>query len=312
MKRILFVFLDGIGLASEGSLNPLSSHEGRFLRKLAGGQRWCTPFDKTETTTHLARPIDATLGVSGLPQSGTGQATLLTGENCARMVGRHFGPYPHSQTHDVLSHENLFHKARSLFPTVESPAAFANAFPPQYFDAERRRATVTTYCCQAANIQLRDISALREGWAVPADLTGASWRNLLQLDVARQSPTRAGASLATTARQHAFTLFEYFLTDKAGHERVDTPAAVLLDHLDAFFGELLHALDPAHDTLLVTSDHGNLEEMSHTQHTRNPVPLMVYGWAAPHFAGATDLTDITPSIIQALRAGNGVKSTPHP
>ena len=305
MKRILFVFLDGVGLAPSGPSNPLAAHSGPALRKLAGGQSLGTPLTEKRTATRLIRPLDATLGVEGLPQSGTGQATLMTGENCAQRVGRHFGPFPHSKTHDVLNRENLFLRTQALFPEAEAPAAFANAFPPQYFNASRRRATVTTHCCLAAQVEIRDLTALRAGRALPADLTGTSWRDLLDLNVAPQKPSQAGSLLARTARRHAFTLFEYFLTDKAGHNRIDTPPAELLDQLDAFFDGLLRTLDATQDTLLITSDHGNLEDTSHTQHTRNPVPLIVYGWAAPYFSGASALTDVAPSIVRALRVANG-------
>ena len=72
--------------------------------------------------------------------------------------------------------------------------------------------------------------------------------------------------------------------------------------LNQFLRRLLDLLDPSRDTLLITSDHGNVEDVSHTQHTRNPVPLVVRGWAAPYFAEARDLTDVTPCIVDALRA----------
>jgi hypothetical protein len=305
MKRLLFVFLDGVGLAPDGPTNPLAAHEGRVFRQLAGGQPWREPFDERSTATHLVRAIDATLGVEGLPQSGTGQASLMTGLNCAELVGRHFGPFPHSQTHDALDQNNLFHNVQALLsPIHEAPAAFANAFPPQFFRAARRRSTVTTHCCRAAQIEIRDIVALRAGRALSADLTGATWRSLLNLDVPPREPEEAGSLLLSTARQHAVTLFEYFLTDKVGHGRIDTPPATLLAQLDQFFGGIVDALDPDREALLVTSDHGNLEDTSHTQHTRNSVPLIVYGWAAPHFAEAADLTDVTPGILRALRAAN--------
>jgi hypothetical protein len=308
MKQILFVFLDGVGLAPAAPSNPLAALDGPAFRRLAGGQDWCAPFTETETASHLVRAVDATLGVDGLPQSGTGQATLMTGTNCARIVGRHFGPFPHSSTHEVLDQDNLFRRTQALFPTTAAPAAFANAFPPQYFGARRRRDTVTTRCCRAAGVEIRDIDALRADRALAADLTGTSWRDALHLDVARREPAKAGHVLANTARQHAFTLFEYFLTDKAGHDRIDTPPAALLGQLDAFFDGLLQVLDPTHDTLLITSDHGNLEDTSHTQHTRNPVPLIAYGWAAPHFAAATDLTGVAPAVVRALRAGTETES----
>ena len=304
MKRILFLFLDGVGLDRTAPSNPLSTHDGDAFRHFAGGQHWIPPFDRQIGTTHLLRPLDATLGVEGLPQSGTGQASLLTGVNCAKQVGRHFGPYPHSKTHATLDAANLFHKVQALFPQHPAPAAFANAFPPQYFDAPRRRDTVTTRCCQAAGMDLRDIAALQTGKAIPADLTGRTWRDRLDLNVPLRTPEETANVLVTTARDHALTFFEYFLTDKVGHRRIDVPPSIRLSDLDAFLNGLLNTLRPSQETVLITSDHGNLEDTNHTQHTCNPVPLIVYGWAAPHFADANDLTDVTPGIVRALRSAN--------
>lgn len=300
MKHLLFFFVDGVGLGPARSSNPLSNFEGEAFHQL-GTQKWCQPFHDVQTDHKIARPIDATLDVEGLPQSGTGQASLFTGRNCAQIVGRHFGPFPHSATHSVLAQNNLFRRLQSV-PGVDKPTAFANAFPPQYFDAARRRSTVTTYCCQSANVELRNLTALRNQRALAADLTSAYWRKNLHLDVAERSLSEAADILASITHTHSLTLFEYFLTDKVGHARIDTPPETLLDTLDQFFEALLKQLDPSRDTLLITSDHGNLEDTSHTQHTRNPVPLLVYGWAAPFFANATDLTGVTPAIIDAFQS----------
>jgi hypothetical protein len=212
--------------------------------------------------------------MDGLPQSGTGQATLFTGVNCAERVGRHFGPYPHSATHDVLDHENLFHRVQGLPAVPDGGVAFANAFPPQFFEAPSRRWTVTTRCCAGAGVPLRDQEALRARRAVPADLTAEGWRDALQLDVSPRTPADTAQALFDTHRSHALTLFEFFHTDKVGQ-----------------------------DTLVVTSDHGNLEDTRHTQHTRNPVPLLAHGWAAPHLADARTLADVTPGIVEAFRTG---------
>jgi Phosphoglyceromutase len=124
----------------------------------------------------------------------------------------------------------------------------------------------------------------------------------LELDVAQTSPSDAADILFSIARNHWVTLFEYFRTDKVGHARIDGPTKAVLGDLDELFSGLLDDLDPTRDTLLITSDHGNVEDVSHTQHTRNPVPLIAYGWAAPFFADATTLTDVTPALIEAVRA----------
>ena len=301
MRRLLFVFVDGVGLGPAGSENPLAHGSRPAFRQLSGGAAWTRTLPARQSAHRVVRSLDATLGVDGLPQSGTGQATLFTGVNCAKRVGRHFGPFPHSATHEALDHRNLFHRVQALSPT-SAPAAFANAFPPQFFEASSRRETVTTRCCTSADVSLRTLDALQARRAVAADLTARGWRETLQLDVAPRTPAEAAEHLVATHRAHTLTLFEHFQTDKVGHRRIDLAPNVLLGRLDRFLGRLLTLLDPAHDTLLLTSDHGNLEDTRHTQHTRNPVPLFVYGWAAPYFTHARSLTDVTPAIATALEA----------
>mgnify|MGYP006275361333 FL=1 len=302
MRRFLFVFLDGVGLGPPSTANPLASFGGSAFRALADGQQWTLDLSPRAIPHHTVRSLDATLGMDGLPQSGTGQATLFTGTDCIRRVGRHFGPFPHSATHSVIDRANLFHQIHAL--PGPTPTAFANAYPPRFFEyAEARgRWPTTTRCCRAASVPLRTLDHLRNGRAVAADLTGEGLRTGLDLDVPRCSPADAGRHLAELSRSHLFTLFEFFHTDKMGHGRMDEAPGVLLRRLDCFFAALLDVLDPLYDTLLVTSDHGNLEALHRKTHTRNSVPLLVYGWAAPFFANATDLTDVTPSTIQALRA----------
>lgn len=303
MKRILFLFIDGVGLGPATSTNPFAEHDGPGLLGLTDGQRWTAELQPSIKPNHLVGSLDATLGVDGLPQSGTGQASLFTGVNCAQRVGRHFGPYPHSKTHELLDHNNLFHQVQQ-HTHVRDPTAFANAFPPQYFAATRRRATVTTRCCTAAGVPVRDIEALRANRALAADLTGISWREKLNLDIPLRDVAEAAHVLRSTSQHHVLTLFEYFLPDKVGHARIDLPPSTLLRDLDHFLHALYETLAPAQDTLLITSDHGNLEDTSHTQHTLNRVPLIVYGWAAPYFRHLEDLSDVTPAVVKALRSKN--------
>ena len=105
---MLFLFVDGLGLG--GALEDLFP----FLLALA------------------PTPLDATLGVEGLPQSGTGQTALLTGENAARLLGHHQGPFPSPRLRPLLA-QGLYAWAKGKGLRV----LHANGYRPDYL----RRAT---------------------------------------------------------------------------------------------------------------------------------------------------------------------------
>jgi hypothetical protein len=303
-KNVLFVFLDGVGLEPPGPGNPLAAEAWSGFRALAGGSDWTSEAPVLTEADHVFRPIDARLGVEGLPQSGTGQATLFTGTNCAERAGRHFGPFPHSTAKPLLAAESIFHKVQAQLGERDEPCAFANAYPPRFFAhvEKRGRWTVTTRAARGADVRLRRRADLDAGDALAADLTAEAWRDHLDLDVPPRSPAQAGRQLLRLGRGHAFTLFEYYLTDKAGHGRgARTPQGVLAD-LDAFFGALLAGFRPTEELLLVTSDHGNVEDPSRKTHTLAPVPLVAYGRGARAFAGVQDLTGVVPATLEALGA----------
>ena len=85
---ILLVFLDGVGLGPATAANPFVTLDLPAFERLAGGQRWTADATPIREPEHVFIPIDATLGLEGLPQSGTGQAALFTGENAAAVHGR--------------------------------------------------------------------------------------------------------------------------------------------------------------------------------------------------------------------------------
>lgn len=300
--HILFVFLDGVGLgANDPAINPFAALSLPAFEHLGGGHRWTAEAPRLQSPTHVFRPIDANLGVEGLPQSGTGQATLFTGVNCAEVAGKHFGPFPHSKTRPVLSEHNIFGQVQALGLPLGEPAAFANAYPNRFFRfvEKKDRWTVTTRCCLDAGLRIRTHADLLAGNALPADLTGATWP---QRDPALTpiTETEAGRRLVEIGSRHVFTLFEHFHTDKAGHSQSLHRATRVLTALDRFFTGILAHLDPERHLLLITSDHGNIEDLSIKSHTRRPVPLVAYGRGAAHFAGVEDLTGVMPGMIAAL------------
>ena len=298
----LFVFLDGVGLGPATAENPFATLHLPAFERLAAGQRLTAEARPVRTPTHTFVPVDATLGVPGLPQSGTGQAALFSGENAALAHGGHFGPYPPTAVRPILDAQSVF--ARLLRTAVGADdLAFANAYPDRFFSAAeaRGRWTTTTFMSRAAGVRLRTDADLARGDALAADLTGDGWRRLLDPDLPVVTETDAAARLHALARRHRLTLFEYYLTDKAGHSRDPARAADVLQSLDRFFQSLLDRLDPAVDLLVVSSDHGNLEDLGTKSHTTNPVPLVAIGRGADHLAAATSLLGVTPMLVEAIQ-----------
>jgi bisphosphoglycerate-independent phosphoglycerate mutase (AlkP superfamily) len=144
-------------------------------------------------------------------------------------------------------------------------------------------------------VRLRDGDDLRAGTAVPADFTGALWP---EVDLPPPiTPAAAGGRLARMARGYRLTLFEVWITDKAGHSRDSARAAGVLADLDAFMAGLLDEFDRSAGLLVISSDHGNLEDLSTKTHTLNPVPLVALGAGAGRFAAARTIADVVPLMV---------------
>jgi len=301
-RHVAFVFLDGVGLGppapgGDAGGNPFNAPRPA-LAALAGGAPWTADAGAVVRDDHVFLPLDATFGVAGLPQSGTGQAALLGGFDAVAIFGGHFGPYPPSPVRPTLAELNLFSRYVAAGAAPEE-LAFANPFPERYFRYAETHArwTATTFSCNAAGVRLRTGDDLRRGDAVPPDFTASLWPEANPPPP--MSPVDAGRRMAAITRAHRLTLFECWVTDKAGHARDGDRAGRVLDNLDAFLGGLVADLDPATDLLLLSSDHGNLEDLTVKTHTLNAVPLIALGAGAGAFAEARTLADVVPALVSS-------------
>lgn len=293
-RPVCFVFLDGVGLAPADEHNPLAQAAMPTLHRLLGG-----PLADSQRTSQdgvLLRALDACLGVEGLPQSATGQTALFTGVNAAAVAGGHMAAHPTAPLQEVIARHSLLKQASDQ----GLRAAFANAYTPAYWQRVAQgklRHSASTLTTMAAGLPLRTLDDLARGEAVYWDITHAVLRSALAQDVPLLEPEEAGRRLARLTAAHDLVLFESFLTDLAGHGRLPWPVSEVLTLLDRFLGGLLEAW-PAEATLVVSSDHGNLEDSRTLAHTRNPVPLLVVGPGAAAFAQAQAITDVTPAILR--------------
>ena len=292
-----FLFVDGLEVGKEGPQNPLCSEKWSAFSYFTGCNGVHSGCAEREKGNRLFRKLDANLGVEGLPQSGTGQVTLFSGENASKMIGKHFGPYPYSITKPLLEKKSLFHKVIEMGKKPH----FLNAYPDIFFrkSASKNRWTSTTLMARSAGVRLNTIEDIRKGKAITAEITQHAWRDMLGLDVPGITPQEASERVIASLKNFDLVLYEYYLTDKAGHEMDFEKADRVLTDLNDFVMGILQNMDKK-DTLILTSDHGNLEDLSVRTHTRNPVPLFVHGEIMP-FRRSSSIMDITPGILQLLK-----------
>lgn len=296
MRRALLLFVDGLGLgANDPATNPVVSAKTPFLDSLVPQKLVTTPIT-LETPRATLVPTDATLATIGLPQSGTGQTTLLTGVNAARIEGRNVTAYPTKALKAELEAHNIFRQVQDRGGRV----TLANVYTPEYFaavDAGRLRHAAITFAAIAAGVRLRGLDDLRAERAVFHDLTNARLRSWGH-DVLLQSPYGAGRVLAQLAMEHHLTVFEFFLGDLAAHGRVPHDPAAVVEMLDDLLRGVVEATDLAQVLVIVASDHGNLEDRRATSHTRNPVPTLLIG-DGRRVVGSQihSLMDITPALV---------------
>lgn len=298
--HILVVFCDGMGLgANDPATNPFFHVPCKSLHALFG--KIPTIQDGVLYGAHAVLvPTDARLGVPGVPQSGTGQATIFTGINAPAAIGEHLGPYPNEALRVILKQHSIFKQLRDAgFST-----AFGNAYPPFFFERLARgkaRRTATLQAALAGGVRVRDVNDLARGEAI----SGLSMSNKFWVEngapVALITPFVAGRNLMRLAQQFDFTAFEYAPTDMVGHKASRDDILAVLNEVDEFWGGILSQINLENDLVIITSDHGNIEDWSVKGHTLNPVPTILIGAQRQEAAEKIrTLADITPTIIELL------------
>lgn len=299
---LLCIFIDGVGIGRpDRQINPLFAASSKVLGF----------YQEVQSQTYRqGRMIstDATLGVVGRPQSATGQTTLFTGVNASAVLGRHLNGFPSQRLKELLK-DSIFRRAKDSDLTV----SFANAYRPEYFTEPVQRISATTSAFQQAGIPLRTFDDLRRGNALSHEFT----RSLIRsrgYDFELIEPEEAASHLLNIFRQCDLLLYEFFMTDVVAHTQSMPDALTLLEKLERFLKTVIDGLHLAQESLLITSDHGNFEDLSIRSHTLNPVPTLVWGPAEKFFtvvetprrgvSTASErpfaLTDVGPGILRSL------------
>lgn len=291
-EHVLFIFVDGLGLGAKDQMsNPCYFSPIYFSHFLD------EKLPKKLRPHGYALGIDASLGVPGLPQSATGQTALLTGINSAKLLGRHLNRFPNRQLRDIIAEHSIL----KWFTDRGCKAAFLNTFGPPFFDYNPydiiTHLSVTTVANLVAGLPFFSPDDLRHERSVYQDIIGKALQERVP-DVPNFTPEKAGEIIGKQSQHYHFSLFEYFQTDKAGHSQNMTHARKILDILERFLGAVLQNVDLKTTLVLLTSDHGNIEDLSFRGHTKNPAMTLLFGAGANYIVGKIkSILDIYPAIL---------------
>jgi len=295
------IFLDGVGIGKpDPESNPFFTRKFRFLNDIFGSTPHLGNLHLNTDKAYLF-PVDACMGVEGLPQSGTGQTSIFCGVNASLITGFHFGPFPHSLLLPVITEQNIF----ADFLRMGKKVTFVNAYPEIFFEyirSGKKRLSVTSLSCRLSGVRLNTPNDLRRGRALSAEITNSRWVRKLNYDLPVIKPETAAKRLLRISAEHHFTLFEYFLTDHYGHGRIAEIDEDILGMLDRFLFYLLSNFETEKGTLIICSDHGNLEDISIKMHTLNPALAITMGSNAAELSQRIkSLPDIKPAIINLYK-----------
>ncbi|MCS7013286.1 MAG: hypothetical protein RMI34_12250 [Chloroherpetonaceae bacterium] len=301
--KLAFLFLDGVGLAPRTQTNPFAQTSQPTIKKILGRELLLEEAT-VQTPRCVLIPISASMGVEGAGQSGTGQFSLYTSLNGAKIFGKHFGPFLPTPLRPLLAEMNLLKALKARGKNI----CYANAYPHAFIERCKAlralgkiRSSVLFEIALQEQIEVRSLEHLMRQEAISGDIINAWWKenNAQASQLVVVSPEDSARNFVRLLQQYDAVFYEFFLTDLVGHRRLMIEPSQLLHLLDAFLGEILQRVDS--ETLLVlTSDHGNFEDMTTDQHTHNPVPLLAFGKGAHFFYGLRSLDEVAKTILKAF------------
>lgn len=310
MSSVVLIFLDGVGIGARNATNPFFLIQPECLPFYQGG-------GKIPGGSEVI-PIDCSCSIPGIPQSATTQTALFSGTFGPELGEFHRGGYPDQRLRKIILKRNLLSELQenglkvrffnaypyhsqwfhppNLTILEDGRLEFSEEFPRQW----RRMISVTTCLLLSIKQFPFDENDLSKGRALYQDYSNQTLVDR-GADLPIVSPEEAGNIIFNGSRKADFLLYEYFQTDIYAHRRSMEECLTLIRNLDILLKTLLSKLNPSEDTLILTSDHGNLEDLSRRDHSLNPVPLIIWGKGREKLrSGITRTEEITPAILDWL------------
>lgn len=300
----LYIFVDGVGFGEANSeINPFAKFGKGFFMPLGGK----SPLSNPPWNQAVYLKTDASMGVSGIPQSATGQTAIWTGFNASKIVGRHISGFPTFTLKKIINEYSII----KVFKEKGYKASFLNCYNPKYIEhiqKNPRHQSASTLIQLAGGNTLKTFDDLRAGKGIYMDISHHFLRefakDILSPDdelMKERDPYMQGKLLAQIAEDYDLCIYEFFLTDKVGHDQNWEAAERIIYTFEKFMDGLVESFNSQKGQIILTSDHGNMEDLSIGKHTTNLVPCFLYGKHTQILKdNIVSLHDITPNIYKIM------------
>jgi len=289
-SRIILLFIDGVGIGlDDPNINPCCYSDTGIFR-----------VNETLPFSGNKFHIDAQMGVPGLPQSATGHTTLYTGINAPKLLGKHLTGCPNEELRQILQKYSIFVQLNKN----GFKCKFINAFRPIFFTTPeiftKLHMSATTEMNKYAGYNFSDFHDIKSEKALFHDYTNKENRNK-GFDLPLFSADKAGEILARESEKYDLVLFEYFLTDFAGHAQNLGRSIDEIRKVENLIIAVLNYMNLDNTLLIVVSDHGNIEDVSTKSHTTNPAFLGIWDRIpSKKVFDFKNLQDLYPFIIYKM------------
>ena len=284
---VILIFVDGVGIGENKiDFNPCLHSQFQIFSPANnlpfGGKKF---------------PLDARLSVKGFPQSATGQTTIYTGINAAKLINKHLFGIPNEILKERIIKESIFKK----LITSGFKCKFLNAFRPVFFTSpdlfKNIRLSATSEMNRAVELSFCTLQDIKNKKALYHDFSNSE---IIEKGfcLPKYNSEIASSVIVSQSKQNDLVLYEYFLTDKAGHSRDIKYAIKEINKIESLIYNVAKKIFGTDNTLIVCSDHGNIEDSRIKSHTLNPAFFAV--WTKKQIKPLKSLLDIFPLIVDLI------------
>jgi hypothetical protein len=154
---------------------------------------------------------------------------------------------------------------------------------PELFTLGEINQNIFVFAARQAGMSLRTWDDVRRGDALTGTMTHElegrfNWDALGLPALPLRTPEQAADILVALARRHDFTFYKYQMPDLVSHTGQVEAVRSVLAVIESFLETVLNGIDNAETAVIVTSDHGHLEQVSYAHgHPKSRVPTWYFG-----------------------------------